>query len=320
MHAAPAVREALLHEGCGNPSLLTDLVAGLTPAQLTGAAPLPEPLPADGPLLRDGAARLRALPPDTRLLLLLAAAAHECAGPGAGIGADLLLGAARRAGLAGAALEPAETAGVVRTEGDRVRFAHPTLRRVAYGGEPLARRRAAHALLAEVLAARGEAYRLRALRHRAAATEQPDPDLADRLAAAAAAAPARPTPTANGPPPWPGPPSSPSPPTPGSPGSPPRPSTPGSRAVPTGRAPCSRRAVNCPRGRPYGAGPNWCAASSNCGTAWSPTPARSCCTRPGCWNRTTGRGPAVPCCTRRRRPGPTATWPGTSPTSAGPRP
>ncbi|WP_141760198.1 ATP-binding protein, partial [Streptomyces fradiae] len=187
--AAPAVREALLHEGCGNPSLLTDLVAGLTPAQLTGAAPLPEPLPADGPLLRDGAARLRALPPDTRLLLLLAAAAHECAGPGAGIGADLLLGAARRAGLAGAALEPAETAGVVRTEGDRVRFAHPTLRRVAYGGEPLARRRAAHALLAEVLAARGEAYRLRALRHRAAATEQPDPDLADRLAAAAAAAP-----------------------------------------------------------------------------------------------------------------------------------
>ncbi|WP_267133956.1 LuxR family transcriptional regulator [Streptomyces sp. WAC 00631] len=187
--AAPAVREALLHEGCGNPSLLTDLVAGLTPAQLTGAAPLPEPLPADGPLLRDGAARLRALPPDTRLLLLLAAVAHECTGPGAGIDADLLLGAARRAGLAGAALEPAETAGVVRTEGDRVRFAHPTLRRVAYGGEPLARRRAAHALLAEVLAARGEAYRLRALRHRAAATDQPDPDLADRLAAAAAAAP-----------------------------------------------------------------------------------------------------------------------------------
>ncbi|WP_107046801.1 LuxR family transcriptional regulator [Streptomyces albus] len=187
--AAPAVREALLHEGCGNPSLLTDLVAGLTPAQLTGAAPLPEPLPADGPLLRDGAARLRALPPDTRLLLLLAAAAHACAGTADGIGADLLLSVAIRAGLAGAGLEPAEAAGVVRTEGDRVRFAHPTLRRAAFDSEPLARRRAAHALLAEVLDARGEAYRLRALRHRAAATERPDPELADRLAAAAAAAP-----------------------------------------------------------------------------------------------------------------------------------
>ncbi|MBQ0984834.1 helix-turn-helix domain-containing protein [Streptomyces sp. F63] len=187
--AAPAVREALLHEGCGNPGLLTDLVAGLSPAQLAGAAPLPEPLPADGPLLRDGAARLRALPPDTRLLLLLAAVAHACAGPVDGIGADLLLSAAHRAGLAGAGLEPAETAGVVRTESDRIRFAHPVLRRAAYDGAPLARRRAAHALLAEVLDARGEAYRLRALWHRAVATERPDPALAGRLAAAAAAAP-----------------------------------------------------------------------------------------------------------------------------------
>ncbi|HZG02857.1 MAG TPA: LuxR C-terminal-related transcriptional regulator [Streptomyces sp.] len=197
----PAVREALLHEGDGNPGLLTDLAASLTRGQLAGAEPLPHPLPATGPRLRACAADLAELPGDTRTLLLLAAAAHELGGT-----ADcaVLLRAARAAGLDPAAAGPAERRGLLRREGDALRFAHPLLRRAAYWSEPPERRRAAHRLLARALDGNGDGpgagtgarpgeaedgagapHRLLALRHRAAAATGPDPRLADALAVAA---------------------------------------------------------------------------------------------------------------------------------------
>ncbi|WP_410538630.1 AAA family ATPase [Streptomyces sp. KL2] len=196
--ADPAVREALLHSGGGNPGLLTDLAASLTPAQLTGAEPLPHPLPATGPRLRAAAAELAGLPEQTRTLLLLAAAAYELGGSA---DCSALARAAALAGLGPHGDDPAPSRGVLRREGDRLCFANPLLRRAAYWGESPERRRTAHRLLARALegtrtgegrsgggAEAGAPHRLLALRHRAAAAlpqEGADPELADALAATA---------------------------------------------------------------------------------------------------------------------------------------
>ncbi|MFH0244470.1 LuxR C-terminal-related transcriptional regulator [Streptomyces sp. HK10] len=196
--ADPAVREALLHSGGGNPGLLADLAASLTPGQLTGAEPLPHPLPAAGPRLRSAAAELAGLPERTRTLLLLAAAAHELGGTA---DCSALARAATLAGLGPEGADPARTGGALRREGDRLRFANPLLRRAAYWGEPPERRRTAHRLLARALegardgggrgdgaANAGAPHRLLALRHRAAAAlsqEGADPELADALAVVA---------------------------------------------------------------------------------------------------------------------------------------
>ncbi|MFD1369447.1 AAA family ATPase, partial [Actinoplanes sichuanensis] len=59
----------------GHPGALIDLVRALTPEQRRGYAPPPETLPLDSPLRRRLAAELDSLPPRTRDLLLLAAAA-----------------------------------------------------------------------------------------------------------------------------------------------------------------------------------------------------------------------------------------------------
>ncbi|MTE18939.1 AAA family ATPase [Streptomyces sp. TRM43335] len=217
----PAVREELLHTGGGNPGLLTDLVASLDPGRLTGAEPLPHPLPPAGPRLRAAVSVLAELPEATRTLLLLAAAAHELGGT-----ADhsTLLRAAAPAGVGPDDAEPARRRGLVRHEGDALHFAHSLLRRAAYWGEPSERRRTAHRLLARALEDTGTGRpgdapgpgpgtgtgtgtveaaetaetaegapaeapnRLLALRHRAAAADPaygPAPRLADALAAAA---------------------------------------------------------------------------------------------------------------------------------------
>ncbi|WP_234426470.1 helix-turn-helix transcriptional regulator [Streptomyces niger] len=184
--AAPAVRDALARAADGNPRLLRELAAGLTPQQLAGLAPLPRPLADPATLLRAYGARPAELPPDTRRFLLLAAAAQEHHPDGPGADAALVLRAATAAGLGDTAPEPAEAAGLVRIEDDRIHFAGAPLRRALYEGAPLARRRAAHALLAS--ASEGDPGRpLPHLVHRALAADGPAPALAARLAGAAQA-------------------------------------------------------------------------------------------------------------------------------------
>ncbi|MET9514391.1 LuxR family transcriptional regulator [Streptomyces sp. NPDC002994] len=181
----PAVREALLHEAEGNPALLEALVRRLSPAQLSGHAPLPRPLCDGDTLLRTVGDRPAALPPDTAFLLLLAAAAQEQTPEAAGADAALVLRAARAAGIGPEALDSDEAAGVARSDGDVIRFHSSLLRRAVHAGATPARRRAAHQLLATVLA--GDRCRLPRLLHRAMAADGPDPRLAADLAAAAAA-------------------------------------------------------------------------------------------------------------------------------------
>ena len=69
----PAVRDALLTAAVGNPLALIELPATLTPAQLAGTEPLPEPLPLAGELERVFAARVSQLEPGQRTLALLCA-------------------------------------------------------------------------------------------------------------------------------------------------------------------------------------------------------------------------------------------------------
>ncbi|WP_246157619.1 helix-turn-helix transcriptional regulator [Catellatospora sichuanensis] len=170
------VLAALAALGGGNPRALTDLAASLSDSQLAGEAPLPTRLPADSALLRTYRARLDRLPPDTRWLLLLAAADEETDAAG-------LMRAAHSSGVDIAALAPAERGGLVRVSRGGIVFPQPIARALAYEEAPLAQRRAAHLHLAQVLDADTE--RLRRAVHLAAAAHGPDAELAEELEEAA---------------------------------------------------------------------------------------------------------------------------------------
>ncbi|QES39708.1 LuxR family transcriptional regulator [Streptomyces venezuelae] len=176
--ADPVVGAWLVREATGNPRLLTALVAALTPGQLTGRSPLPDPLPGGEDLLADHALRVDDLPGPARALLLLAAAAGEHEPDGAGADLALVL----RAGGDPAGLAPAEAAGVVVAAGGRLRFTHPLLRRAVLRRVAPDRRGAAHLRLAH--ACRDRLPRLIQL---ACAADDHDARLAASLAAAAAA-------------------------------------------------------------------------------------------------------------------------------------
>ncbi|MGW9369711.1 LuxR C-terminal-related transcriptional regulator [Streptomyces xanthophaeus] len=183
--AAPAVREELRREAAGNPLVLSAAAGRLTPEQSAGRAPLPRPLPGTERLLEAYTALLDPLPGDTRLLLLFAAAAHEHEPHGSGADPALLTRAGQAAGLDPGLLEPAERAGAVYDDGVRIRFAHPLLRTALLRRTPLARRRAAHLLLATLLD--GPDRTLPRLVQLACAADGPDPALARALVRAAVA-------------------------------------------------------------------------------------------------------------------------------------
>ncbi|MFD0593799.1 AAA family ATPase [Catellatospora coxensis] len=123
------VLAALAALGGGNPRALTDLAASLSDSQLAGEAPLPTRLPADSALLRTYRARLDRLAPDTRWLLLLAAADEETDAAG-------LMRAAHSSGVDIAALTPAERGGLVRVSRGGIVFPQPIARALAYEEAP----------------------------------------------------------------------------------------------------------------------------------------------------------------------------------------
>jgi DNA-binding CsgD family transcriptional regulator len=179
---AEDVAGTLTEIAAGHPGALIDLARGLTPEQRRGYAPPPESLPPDSPLRRRLAAELHTLPPRTRELLLLAAAA-----PDASPGTLLTAAAGMTAGHGELAdFTPAEQRGLITVTAAGVLFRGPLMRGVAYAEMPVARRRIAHAALAAVLEDHGA--RLPALLHRAAATTGPDAALAKDLAGAARSA------------------------------------------------------------------------------------------------------------------------------------
>ncbi|MEI7029808.1 LuxR C-terminal-related transcriptional regulator [Streptomyces pratensis] len=203
----PVVRAELLREAAGNPRLLAGLAGRLTPDQLTGRAPLPSLLPGAESVLAAHADRLAGLPAHTRALLLLAAAAQEHEPAGTGADALLLLRAGTRTGLPrdfldGVLFGSAGTEGLLQRAGSRVHFSHPLLARAVLHHAAPACRRAAHELLAALLAEAGDRLAppaaplarpgdglapLASLVQRACAAPGPDAALAARLEAAAKA-------------------------------------------------------------------------------------------------------------------------------------
>jgi DNA-binding CsgD family transcriptional regulator len=175
------VADELLAETHGNPLALLELPRGLSAAQLAGGFGLPGALSLSGRIEESFVSRLEALPAETQRLLLAAAA--EPLGDGA-----LLGRAAERLGIAGAMLEPAESAGLIKIDG-RVRFRHPLVRSAIYRAAAPNERRLVHRALGEATDARVDPDR-RAW-HLAEAVAGRDEDVAAELERAAGRAQAR---------------------------------------------------------------------------------------------------------------------------------
>ena len=175
------VADELLAETRGNPLALLELPRGLSAAQLAGGFALPGALSLSGRIEESFVNRLEALPAETQRLLLVAAAEP--------LGDRALLGrAAERLGIAGAMLEPAESAGLIEIDG-RVRFRHPLVRSAIYRAAAPNERRLVHRALGEATDARVDPDR-RAW-HLAEAVAGPDEDVAAELERAAGRAQAR---------------------------------------------------------------------------------------------------------------------------------
>jgi DNA-binding CsgD family transcriptional regulator len=174
--ASAELRQQIYQDTAGNPLGIQELCdQGTEPREPISTASMP----AQSRLARALWGRLSELPERTRQALLIVAAA-------AGAETDVVLLAARHAGLDLADFAPAEQTGLLVVEEEQINFRHPLLRSVLYGAASMHQRATAHAALAAVLAripgdaaADGRAW------HLAAATLPPDEEVSALLAAAA---------------------------------------------------------------------------------------------------------------------------------------
>ncbi|MFJ6985546.1 MULTISPECIES: AAA family ATPase [unclassified Streptomyces] len=175
------VRDQVVAEAQGNPLALLELADGLAQDRLAGGFGLPGALPLGESVRRRFSQRVEALPPDSRLLLLLVAA-DPC-------GDAALVGRAAEAlGIPAAALASASDHGLADL-GLRPSFRHPLIRSVVYGTAPAADRRRVHQALAEAIDAGQEPDRH--AWHRAQAADGPDGSVAAELEQSAGRAQAR---------------------------------------------------------------------------------------------------------------------------------
>jgi DNA-binding CsgD family transcriptional regulator/tetratricopeptide (TPR) repeat protein len=166
------VREQLVRASGGNPLALRELPRALTAEQRAGRTPLELDLPLTEGIERAYLARVRPLGAQARRLLLLAAA--DDTGE-----LGTVLRAAATAGVPAEAVDVVERAGLLSTEGGRVRFRHPLVRSAIYGAASFGERRAAHEALAAGLV--GDADADRAAWHRAVVATAPDDEVAAAL-------------------------------------------------------------------------------------------------------------------------------------------
>ena len=169
---APEVRARLVAGMAGNPLALIELPRALNRAELTGAEPLPQPLPLSERVEEAFLARARVLPDATQTLLLVAAADE---------GEDLqtVIRASASLGVDLEAIDAAEQAGLITVRGQTLAFRHSLTRSAIYHGASVSQRRTAHEALAAVLG--GERDADRRAWHRAAAAVAPDADIAADL-------------------------------------------------------------------------------------------------------------------------------------------
>jgi DNA-binding CsgD family transcriptional regulator len=178
---AVQVRDQIVAETRGNPLALLEVPRALTPAELAGGFGLAGAVLLSGSLEDGFRRRVTALPDQTRLLLLLAAADPSS-------DAALVWRAARRLGIGDAAAGPAAGAGLAEF-GTRVRFRHPLVRSAVYRPAPDRDRRLAHGALADSIDPELDPDQ-RAW-HRAMAAPGPDEEVAAELERSAGRARAR---------------------------------------------------------------------------------------------------------------------------------
>jgi DNA-binding CsgD family transcriptional regulator len=167
----PSVCDRIIAESRGNPLALLELPRTWSVADLAGGFGLPDVRPVADKIERSYVQRLLMLPPDTRLLLLIAAA--EPLGD-----VDLLRRAADALGIDMRAAEAAATAELVQIH-THVEFAHPLVRSACYRAALDADRQRVHRALAE--ATDVDADPDRRAWHRARATVLADEDVAAEL-------------------------------------------------------------------------------------------------------------------------------------------
>lgn len=167
----PQVADRIAADTGGNPLALLALAEELSGEQLAGRAELPSPLPLDAQVDRWFLPRLSALPPATRLLLLLAALAPPEDPP-------TLWRAAAQLGLTPVDADPA-IAQEILLIGPEITFRHPMMRSAVHAAAPVGDRRRAHAALA-IASPQATAPERRAW-HLAAATAGTDDSVADAL-------------------------------------------------------------------------------------------------------------------------------------------
>ncbi|MGH3154735.1 MAG: ATP-binding protein [Streptosporangiaceae bacterium] len=138
------VRDRIVAETRGNPQALLEAQRGLRPAELAGGFGLPPSgLTLPRRIEESYRRRLAPLPPETRLLLLIAAA--EPAGDPV-----LVWRAASQLGIEAGAAAPATAAGLVRF-GGQVRFCDPQARTAIYRAASPPQRQSVHRALAEAI-------------------------------------------------------------------------------------------------------------------------------------------------------------------------
>ena len=175
------VRDLIVAETRGNPLALLELPRGLSPAELAGGFGLPGAMSLMGRIEDSFGRQLKALPDQTRLLLVVAAA-DPSGDP------SLVWQAAGQLGIPVQAAAPAVGAGLVEF-GSRVRFWHPLVRSAAYRSASFEERQEVHRTLAEITDPQADPDR-RAW-HRAQAAAGPDEEVAAELERSAGRAQAR---------------------------------------------------------------------------------------------------------------------------------
>ncbi|MEU8324198.1 LuxR C-terminal-related transcriptional regulator [Nonomuraea sp. NPDC048881] len=170
------VRRELVTLTGANPLALREIAARLTPAQLAGREPLPDPLPGGARLFGD---RVAALSAAARLAALVAAVEGDLDVVLRATGRLLAERAESEAEAGRAALAELEEGGLAEVSGAGVRFRHPLIRSAVHEAAAPAEVRRAHAVLAELTADDRRAW------HLAGAALGQDEEVAAALVAAA---------------------------------------------------------------------------------------------------------------------------------------
>jgi DNA-binding CsgD family transcriptional regulator len=160
----------------GNALAVAELATLLTPGQISGREPLPLNLPVSARVDRLFTDRIEGLTEACRQVLLVAAADDTGS-------TSVVFAGAQRLGNRPEDLEGAERLGLVKIDGNDVRFRHPLVRSGVYGSATFAERRRAHDALADVFEDLRDEDRV--AWHKAAAALAPDEAAAERLDQAA---------------------------------------------------------------------------------------------------------------------------------------